>query len=126
MNYLEGYLPQHHDAPEILYWDVTPRANTRSESKTPARFVELKTWWQNDTAFSSGGPSLFMHPAYQQIIGLGWPAVRVLLAELRDQPDHWFWALSAITGVDAAAGKTSFAEARDAWLAWGGDRGLLE
>jgi hypothetical protein len=41
-----------------------------------------------------------MHPAYQQIIGLGPAGVPLLLRELEREPDHWFWALRAITGED--------------------------
>jgi hypothetical protein len=37
------------------------------------------------------------HPAYQQIIGLGKEALPLLFGELRRAPDHWFWALRAIT-----------------------------
>lgn len=41
-----------------------------------------------------------MHPAYQRIIGLGPEVAPLLLRELERQPDHWFWALKALTGAD--------------------------
>ena len=41
-----------------------------------------------------------MSPSYQRIIGLGSAVVPLLLRELERQPDHWFWALKAITGAD--------------------------
>jgi hypothetical protein len=41
-----------------------------------------------------------LHPAYQQIIGMGPVALPFLLRALRRRPEHWFWALKAITGAD--------------------------
>ena len=64
---------------------------------------------------------------YQRTIGLGSMAVPLILAELRRETDHWFWALEAITGenpvpVDAAGNVHAAAEA---WLRWGRDKGLV-
>lgn len=39
-----------------------------------------------------------MHPAYQQIIGMGPAVVPLLLNDLVRTRSHWFWALRAITG----------------------------
>ena len=43
------------------------------------------------------------HPAYQQIIGMCDAALPLIFAELRRNPDQWFWALKAITGADPVA-----------------------
>ena len=40
------------------------------------------------------------HPSYQQILGMGWHAVPLILAELEREPARWFWALRAISGED--------------------------
>jgi hypothetical protein len=40
---------------------------------------------------------------YQEIIGMGERAVPLLLAELKREPDDWFWALHAITGASPLA-----------------------
>lgn len=53
-----------------------------------------------ETALSSSTIDMAMHPAYQQIIGMGKPAVPLLLEALLQKPDHWLWALKAITGED--------------------------
>jgi hypothetical protein len=46
---------------------------------------------------------------YQQIIGMGWSVVPLMLEELQREPDQGFWALEAITDVNPvppdAAGK---------------------
>jgi hypothetical protein len=66
-----------------------------------------------------------MHPAYQQIIGIGPAAVPLLLRELERDVDHWFWALKAITGVDPVppASRGKVREMAAAWLRWGRDQG---
>ena len=66
-----------------------------------------------------------LHPAYQRIIGMGWAVVPLLLNELQRQPDHWFWALQAITGEEPARGTETLQAAAEAWLNWGREPGLL-
>ncbi|MDQ6805142.1 MAG: hypothetical protein M3065_09260 [Actinomycetota bacterium] len=66
-----------------------------------------------------------MHPAYQRIIGLGRPAVPLILKRLAEEPAQWFWALTAITGEDPAVGQTTLDGAAGAWLSWGRARGLV-
>ena len=65
--------------------------------------------------------AMAMHPTYQQIIGMGEPALPLIFQDLRREPDHWFWALGAITGEnpvpDAHAGDLD-AMTHD-WLSWG-------
>ena len=62
-----------------------------------------------------------MHPAYQQIIGLGPAAVPLLLRELEREPDYWFWAIKAITGVDpvADADRGRMRAMSATWISWG-------
>jgi hypothetical protein len=64
------------------------------------RFQDLVRQWKEATLFLSSITDMAMHPAYQQIIGMGQEALPLLLEELRREPDHWFWALQAITGVN--------------------------
>ena len=65
-------------------------------------------------------------PAYQKIIAMGEAAIPLLLAELEREPDHWFIALHAITGVDPVP-KESCGRLKDmttAWLRWGKEHGF--
>jgi hypothetical protein len=57
-------------------------------------------------------------PSYQHIIGLGPAAVPLIIERLRDEADHWFWALKAIVGEDKAAGATTVKEAARRWIEW--------
>ena len=94
----------------------------------PDGFADLAETWRRETAVISSSTEIAMHPAYQQIIGMGWAVVPLILQELRREPDHWFWALEAITGEDhvppEAAGKVR--AMAQAWVDWGIRRGLLK
>ena len=88
------------------------------------RFEHLAEQWRTETLVSSVQDTI-LNPAYQQIIGMGEPALPLILQDLRRQTDHWFWALYAITGQDAASTAQSVSEAARAWLQWGAERGLV-
>ena len=64
------------------------------------KFQELAETWRRETGFFSFMQQRALHPAYQRIIGMGWVVVPLLLRELQRQPDHWLWALQAITGEE--------------------------
>lgn len=62
-----------------------------------------------------------MHPAYQQIIGMGRTAIPYILEELAERGGHWFWALRAITGENPVDGSDQgdVEKMKLAWLQWG-------
>lgn len=112
-----------------LNWSAAV-ANISATETTPddveLLFEQLADQWEMDTELSSRSSDAVRHPAYQQIIGIGSPALPLLLTRLRDNPGHWFWALAAIAREDPAAGANSFDEARKAWLDWGRERHLID
>lgn len=85
-------------------------------------FAELAARWSAETQHLSSMHEIVIHPAYAQIIGMGGAAISLILRELRDRPDAWFYALTAITRDDPAEGMSSFDAAVEAWLKWGEDR----
>jgi hypothetical protein len=88
-------------------------------------FHQLVGEWKVATALTSSGSDMVLHPAYQRIIGMGTAVVGLILAELRREPDHWFWALQAITGEDPVAvdDHGNFDRMTAAWINWAGQRG---
>lgn len=98
----------------------------RTDADIDATFAVLKDRWLGDTSHLPGVMQRFMHPAYQQIIGLGAPVVTTILNDLRFQTNHWFWALNALVGHDAASGAQTPAEAAALWIAWGEREGYLD
>lgn len=88
-------------------------------------FQELVNQWQQETRGISSSTELILHPAYQQIIGMGREVVPLLLRELEKKSGRWFWALKSITRQDPVPlelrGKTK--EMIKIWLDWGRKNG---
>ena len=92
------------------------------------RFHRLASDWKKQSRYLSNTAQMAMLKPYQQIIGMGWCVVPLILEELQREPDQWFWALEAITDVnpvppDAAGNVRLMAQA---WVEWGRRRGLLK
>ncbi|HWY86669.1 MAG TPA: hypothetical protein VNX28_08090 [Gemmataceae bacterium] len=100
-----------------------PEAEERQS--TEQRFRELARQWKEETQYTSSTTEMVMHPAYQQIIGMGREALPLLFTALRQKPDHWFWALKAITGEDPVvpADRGKIRRMAQAWLDWAERRG---
>jgi hypothetical protein len=97
------------------------------QATTRQRFDNLAALWKSQCGHDSFVTDLVIHPAYQQIIGMGEPAVPLLLEEMRARPNHWDWALRSITGSDPVP-KESWGKLREiaaAWVAWGKERGYI-
>jgi len=84
------------------------------------RFMKLKNQWEEEAAALSSITDIAMHPAYQQIIGMGPPAIPFIIREMTINPNHWFWALKSITGEDPVPpekrGKVK--DMTNAWIFW--------
>lgn len=91
-----------------------------------ARFQRLYREWERTSPPTSRIEQLAMHPAYQQIIGLGPDALPLILRELERSPNHWFWALRAITGENPVQPehRGNLAAMTQDWLSWAKDQGL--
>jgi len=91
------------------------------------RFARLAEAWRAECLLTSSIQEMAMQPAYQQIIGMGPDVVPLLLKELRERPDHWFWALRAITGENPVKpdhrGKVDRMAAD--WIEWGNSHALI-
>ena len=91
------------------------------------RFKRLATQWRENSRYLSNTAQIAMLAPYQRIIGMGLPAVPLILEELRHEPDQWFWALEAITEENPvppeAAGKVKLMA--EAWLEWGQRKGYI-
>lgn len=102
-----------------------PLGTSPGEDAKRAKFAALAKQWKAARGPESTIARLSMHPAYQQIIGMGDTAVPLILAELEARPDHWFWALNAITGADPVpeADRGVMGKMTEAWLKWGVEHG---
>jgi hypothetical protein len=98
-----------------------------SHQELEKQFRALAQRWRRETEHFSSAARMARHPAYQEIIGLGWAAVPLLLEELRHRPDFWFAALRAITQEDpvAPASAGNIKEMTRAWVEWGKGKGII-
>lgn len=99
-----------------------------TNSAVEQRFAELADEWKASIGVTPTVMQMAMHPAYQQIIGMGPAVLPAILRDLERETNHWFWALKSITGVDPVPEKSRgrITEMRDAWLQWGREHGYLE
>jgi hypothetical protein len=90
-----------------------------------ARFETLVAEWKSTRAPSSSVSQLAMHPAYQQIIGLGPDVLPLIFRELTVAPAQWFWALRALTGENPVdeAHRGDIPKMTADWLGWGKQQG---
>ena len=107
---------------EEHYWlPITRRPQGDAE-----KFQALAETWRREVQFLSSVTEMVLHPAYQRIIGMGTAVVPHLLRELECRPDHWFWALTAITGADPVKSEDrgKLRKMTEVWLRWGKEQGL--
>ena len=100
---------------------------TRHWSNPVIRFHTLKEQWRSDTSFSSSITEISMHPAYQQIIGMGPLAIPFILLEMVERPGHWFWALKSISGEDPVPPELRghLNKMTEYWIDWGKEQKYL-
>ena len=89
------------------------------------RFRQLVDEWQAGTAGLSSPRAIAGHPAYQEIIALGRPALPLIFRDLKDHGGWWYPALRALTGAnpvpESARGNRALND--EAWLRWGAENG---
>lgn len=113
-----------------IIWRIAGTLDTGAVSivdKAESQFHSLADQWRRETGMLSSINKMVMHPAYQRIIGMGAGAIVPILRELQRRPDHWFWALSAITGENPVPQECvgNLRQMADAWTDWGRKRGYL-
>ncbi len=104
---------------------TTYKYPTKDKLELEAEFNKLAEEWRAATSMLSLVTQKSMHPAYQRIIGMGQPVVPLILRDLQQKPDHWFWALRAITGDNPVKpeqrGRMKLMA--QAWIEWGKENG---
>src|SRR5579871_2236602 len=88
---------------------------------TAAHFAELAARWRADAGSLSSPAEVVAHPAYREIVAMGEPAIRLILAELEARPGRWSEALEALTGEDPVppGARGDLGATAAAWLEWG-------
>ena len=115
------------NAPAIIE-DAITTVDAASYDPTPVdrgSFERLADEWERDRPRGVDIAQMTRHTAYQQIIAMGEPAVPWLLNRLATKPDHWFVALSTITGAKPVPPESRgrVKEMAKSWLDWGNQQG---
>ena len=97
----------------------------RPRQSVAVRFQSLLAEWKADRAPSSSVAQLAMHPAYQQIIGLGPDVMPMIFREMSTTPGHWFWALRALSGENPVeeSHRGDVPKMTEDWLNWARQEG---
>ncbi|SKB13023.1 hypothetical protein PL11201_460032 [Planktothrix sp. PCC 11201] len=104
---------------------TTDNYSIESKLELEAKFNTLAEEWRAETRMLSLVTQKSMHSAYQRIIGMGQPVVPLILRDLEQKPDHWFWALRAITGDNPVKSEQCgrMKLMAQAWIQWGKEHG---
>lgn len=110
---------------EILQEQLLNLAEDFGTSSLSQQFEQLAAQWRQETGHLSLMNDIVLNRAYQQIIGMGKPAIVLILQDLKKQPDHWFWALRSITGENPIQpdDRGRLSQMTEAWLEWGRQHG---
>lgn len=109
---------------ENITWAAINKPTTLPIEET---FRELCSKWREETEYLSSPYEIAMNDSYQQIIGLGEAAVSLILQDLAETYDHWFWALKAITRQNPASDHDAgdVRKIAEAWISWGKQEGYI-
>jgi len=101
--------------------------NDYVEAALEQQFQTLADKWRAETGHLSSTTKIVLHPTYQRIIGLGPIAIGAILRDLRQTYDHWFWALSAITGENPIKPEDAgdIEKMVEVWVKWGQGKGYI-
>ncbi len=98
---------------------ITAQSEVSADEVKQAFRLHAERWYLETMPLSSYIEKI-LHPSYQRILVLGKRAVPLIMNELRDMPNDWFWALRIITEKDpvdpSIAGRLDLMA--DAWLNW--------
>ncbi len=103
-------------------------ATILAAEKIEDRFARLRDQWKAESQYLSNTAQMALLWPYQQLIGMGADALPLILIEVQREPDHWFWALEAITGENPVPAdlRGDVAQSTKAWIDWGKTNGLIQ
>ena len=128
-NYIHGMERRKHYKPDIdEYHEHTLRICIVTTDPLSEKFNRLLAEWREQSATLSSITAMAMLPPYQEIIGMGKPALPLILNELKKEPDYLFWALKSITGIDPVPPEDigDMDLMTSAWIGWGRRHGIIE
>ena len=103
-------------------------ASVPDENVLSRRFQSLVDTLSEECSFLSSTHEVAEHSAYVEILGMGAPALPLILHELEKRPRHyWFWALREISQENPVPPehRGMIKEMAKDWLDWARGKGLM-
>lgn len=90
------------------------------KKKLKMKFDLYNSTWQNETMFLSSISEITNNGAYRSIIDLGGDVVPLIIDDLLNSENHWFYALEAITGINPIKKehRGDFNGMKSDWIEW--------
>ncbi len=87
---------------------------------TQLQFQLLAEKWKEESKFLNFAKEITQLADYQSIIAMGKAVLPYILEDMQRQPNHWFTALKAITGVNPvkAEHRGNLQSMTNDWLLW--------
>jgi hypothetical protein len=104
------------------------RTSIKSPREDSAKkFKRLLELWRKETEYMSSMTQAFLHPAYQEIVGMGKEALPFIFRAMEQNPDWFFWALRAITGENPVRTehRGRLKEMTIDWIEWAKEKGYI-
>ncbi len=110
--------------------EVIAARNRLKEPNLEQLFDENVQLWKRETGHASSVAKAISHASYLRVIGLSkysrdHQLEKLLLTEMKTEPDHWFAALTAITGENPVKPEDDFDTAVQRWLDWGKSKEII-
>ncbi len=90
-------------------------------------FEKYRNQWVSETIFLSDPSRMFRNDAYRSVIYLGADVMPILISDMQETGNHWFYALEEISGENpiAEANRGNVHLMINDWLDWGIAKGIV-
>jgi hypothetical protein len=118
----------HQTGPRLTVCRIRQEQVFGGEHELFEKFNHLMHEWREQAENLSSITAIAMLPSYQEIIGMGKPALPLILNELKERHDHLFWALRFITGTDPVQpeDRGHIDRMAETWIEWGRKNKIIE
>ncbi len=125
---IEEVITYQQDAEIVIEEGAVEQQEAQNAKQFHCKFQQLAEEWKKERGAQATVAAMALLPSYQKIIGMGKGAIPLILEQLKsegDSPDHWFWALAAISDENPVPTESrgKILEMSRAWLAWGQEKG---
>jgi hypothetical protein len=116
------------DACHVLFVGQSIFVQELYKQQLKKRFDFYNSIWQSETIFSSSVSEITNNSAYRSIIGLGQEVLPFIFDDLKNNDNHWFYALEALTGQNPIKEKHRgfIPLMKKDWIEWGKENNLTD